>query len=768
MANATIKVLLVESEQDDYRLIEKLLSRARGAKFDLQWVQDFEEAGRAMAEADYDACLIDDRLGLEDGLDLVRKTLRARGDVPLIMLTRQHEYSLDVNAMHAGVRDYLIKTQLRVDLLERAIRYAIEYKRIEVVLHQTSIENIPLSSVVENLTTGVLITDPQQPDNPLVFVNPAFSAITGYSAEEGHGHNCRFLQCPHSDPITKQAIRDAISEQRVFKGVLLNQRKDGTPFWNALAINPVFNSKGRLVNYVGLMTDVTARIQAEQKMAHLAAIVESSGDAIIGKTLDGIITSWNFAAEQLYGYSEEEILGQPLALLLPPDRLNEISQIIGRLLQGEHVQSFETVRRHKSGTLLDVALTVSQVRDADGYVTGAAVIARDISQRKQQEVQIEQHIQRIQALRTIDMAISGSLDLRVTLNVLLDQVTTHLNIDSAAILLLNPHTQRLDYTAGRGFRTGALQGTHLRLGEGFAGIAALERRVVHVPVLQDEPGDLTRAPLLASEGFVSYYAVPLVVKGHVAGVLEILHRAPLHPDDAWLSFMETLAGQAAIAIDNAELFNELQVSNLELEIAYDSTLEGWSKALDLRDKETEGHTQRVAEATMTLARAMDIPDRDLIHIRRGALLHDIGKMGVPDSILLKPGALTEEEWVIMKKHPVFAYELLAPIPYLHLALDIPYCHHEKWDGSGYPRGIKGEQIPLAARLFAVIDVWDALSSDRPYRSAWDAAKVRDHIIQSSSSHFDPRVVQSFLDCEMQPQRHAATSSHPATKAEGSG
>lgn len=151
----------------------------------------------------------------------------------------------------------------------------------------------------------------------------------------------------------------------------------------------------------------------------------------------------------------------------------------------------------------------------------------------------------------------------------------------------------------------------------------------------------------------------------------------------------------------------------------------------------------MTEGTLSLARAFSIPDRDLVHIRRGALLHDIGEMGVPDSILFKPGKLTDEEWVVMKKHPVFSYELLSPIAYLQPALDIPYCHHEKWDGSGYPRGIKGEQIPFAARLFA-IDVWDALRSDRPYRPAWPVNKVRDHIAQGRGTHFDPHVVDIFL------------------------
>jgi putative nucleotidyltransferase with HDIG domain len=178
------------------------------------------------------------------------------------------------------------------------------------------------------------------------------------------------------------------------------------------------------------------------------------------------------------------------------------------------------------------------------------------------------------------------------------------------------------------------------------------------------------------------------------------------------------------------------------------------RALDLRDKETEGHTQRVTELTLKLARAAGMTEEELVHVRRGALLHDIGKMGVPDHILLKPGKLTDEEWVEMRKHPVFAYELLSPIAYLRPALDIPYCHHEKWDGTGYPRGLKGEQIPLAARLFAVADVWDALRSDRPYRQSWPKEKVIEHIKSLSGTHLDPKSVELFLSMMHEPEENA--------------
>jgi putative nucleotidyltransferase with HDIG domain len=178
--------------------------------------------------------------------------------------------------------------------------------------------------------------------------------------------------------------------------------------------------------------------------------------------------------------------------------------------------------------------------------------------------------------------------------------------------------------------------------------------------------------------------------------------------------------------------------------AYDTTLEGWSAALDLRDKETEGHTQRVTRMTLKLAESMGFKQEQLVQVRRGALLHDIGKMGVPDRILLKPDKLTDEEWEVMRKHPIYAYQLLKGIAYLGQALDIPYCHHEKWDGTGYPRGLTGEEIPLAARIFAVIDIYDALTSDRPYRQGWTREKTLNHIRDLSGTHLDPQVVEAFL------------------------
>lgn len=355
----------------------------------------------------------------------------------------------------------------------------------------------------------------------------------------------------------------------------------------------------------------------------------------------------------------------------------------------------------------------------------------------------EQQLERVRSLRAIDLAILGSTDLKLALKTVIAETRERLRVDLATVMLFNADTYMIEMAACVGTRTSELPRLRVRLGEGVTGRAALERKTISFPDLAHEsPDDLS--PLALQEGLKALYVVPLIAKGQLVGVLGIGHRTALNPKPEWMDFLEALAGQAAMAIDSSKSFEALQRSHLELALAYDTTIEGWSRALDLRDKETEGHTQRVAEATLRLARLAGMSSAELVHVKRGALLHDIGKMGVPDAVLLKPGKLTEEEWALMRKHPTFALELLSPIPYLRPALDIPHAHHEKWDGSGYPRGLRGAEIPWAARLFAVIDVWDALRSDRPYRPGWPQARVREYLREQSGKHFDPNAIELFF------------------------
>jgi putative nucleotidyltransferase with HDIG domain len=379
-------------------------------------------------------------------------------------------------------------------------------------------------------------------------------------------------------------------------------------------------------------------------------------------------------------------------------------------------------------------------------------LEEDIVERKKAATEIDRlyeesqrRLKQVEALRSIDLAISASMDLRMTFNVLLQHVESLLEVDAANILLLLPNSLQFKFSAGRGFRTDGIERASSYMSTSFAQRAAFERRPVIVSgeLVARASGELSK--IYEQEGFFAYTGVPLIVKGQIKGVLEVYHRSVHQSDLEWIHLLETLASRAATAIDNAQLFNDLQHSNIELSLAYDATIAGWSRAMDLRDKETEGHTQRVTDLTLKLARVMGIQEAQLTHIRHGALLHDIGKMGVPDNILLKTDTLTDEEWEKMRKHPDLAYQMLSSIRYLEPALDIPYCHHEKWDGSGYPRGLKGEEIPIAARIFAVADVWDAITSDRPYRKGWSKEAALEYIKEQSGKYFDPQVVEEFLE-----------------------
>jgi PAS domain S-box-containing protein len=388
--------------------------------------------------------------------------------------------------------------------------------------------------------------------------------------------------------------------------------------------------------------------------------------------------------------------------------------------------------------------TKARAEMKDGRVVRVYGNIMDITERKNSEAKIRQQFERITASREIDSVITATFEERLSLNVLLLHAVTLLEVDAARVLVAGHGDPLLRCSAAAGFKHRDSESTALRLGEGYTAKAMAEGKPVPIWEPSAEP---ILEGLMHKEGFSMLYGAPLHIKGRFIGMLEVFLIKPGRRDSAWLDFLGSLANQAAIAIDNATLFRDLQRSNQSLTLAYDATIEGWSRALDMRDRETEGHSRRVTEKTLELAKAMEVPHDQLIHIRRGALLHDIGKMGIPDAILLKLGKLTEEEWHLMKTHPQLAYDMLCPIQHLGPALDIPLSHHEKWDGSGYPRGLKGEEIPLAARIFAVVDVWDALMSDRPYRTGWPRDQVLEYIRSQSGTHFDPTVVDLFLKME---------------------
>jgi len=503
---------------------------------------------------------------------------------------------------------------------------------------------------------------------------------------------------------------------------------------------------------------VQAKVRRERKQAEVAlaqseqahrTLFENVPVGLYRTSADGKILDVNPAMVKMFGYKERESLLATNIVDLYVDRTAE-AEFIAAAQKSDNISDFEAEYRRQDGSTFWAQEHVHVVRNENGtplFYEGSLI---DITIPRRVEEEIRQRLSELEVLYQSGIALSHIVNPKVIAQKIIDLLDQKMDWHHTTIRLYHPHDETLELlafnhpnlkseeehrVAEERFRT-----TIVKKGQGLSGWAVQHNQVVRTGDLKNDPHYVETFP-----GLRSGLYVPIKIAEQVIGVISIESEQANAFSESDERLTITLASQAAIAINNAQLFDDLQSSNASLTSAYDVTIEGWSRALDLRDKETEGHTQRVTELVMELARRIGISDEQLVHIQRGSLLHDIGKMGVPDQILLKPGTLTEEEWEIMKKHPVFAYEMLSPIHYLKsTALDIPYCHHEKWDGSGYPRGLKGEQIPLAARLFSVVDVWDALTSDRPYRPAWTKHEALEYIKEQSGKQFDPQVVESFL------------------------
>jgi PAS domain S-box-containing protein len=774
-----LRLLIVEDSPDDAELFLRELRRA-GYALESTRVENEENFLAALRKLPQ-IILMDYHLPeftALRGLSILRERSL---DIPCIVISGVLSDETAVECIRQGAADYLLKDRLA--RLGAAVARAVQEKevkadkhRTELALHESEAQFLRLTENAED----IVLRYRTGKESRFLYINPSVQKITGFSPEE-------FYADPQlwADRISTNGQEPPPAAGNDRTGIALMRlgpklpflRKDGTTAWLEQRVVTVRNGSEDSETVEGIIRDVTENEQRELELKAITSVANAMRSAptrsdiypILLQQLKDLLKADGVALAMKDTANDEMVV--ELAIGVWADRtgkrIGHASSNNGGITQpvrNAHgmmngLANVVCVPMISQGQTIGVLWAGCNAEISDEEVrilSAAADIAANALRRASLHEQTQRRLQHITALRAIDMAITSSLDLRVTLNFFLDQVTIRLGIHAASVLLLDPRTQILQFTAGRGFHTQALHHTKLRLGEGVAGRAALERRMINIPDLTKSSEAFRRAPLLTDEGFVSYFAAPLVAKGQVKGVLEIFNRAPLEPDNEWLEFLDTLAVQAAIAIDNAGLFEGLQRSNLELAMAYDATIEGWSRALDLRDRETEGHTIRVTDLTLRLARMMGVGEEELVHMRRGALLHDIGKMGIPDNILLKPGPLTDDEWIIMRRHPEYAYELLSLINYLRPALLIPYAHHEKWDGTGYPRGLREEAIPLAARLFAVVDVWDALRSVRPYRQPWPAEKVRGYLMEQSGKHFDPQVLSLFI--KMMDQEESVDSS----------
>ena len=782
-----LRVLIVEDTPSDAELMALRLKK-EGFRFDWQRVQTEQDYLTLLAEGQ-DLILSDWSLPQFSGLRALQ-LIRDRGwDIPFIIVSGSIGEEAAITALRLGAYDYLLKD--RLERLGQAVRNALEQKRLrderKLTEQALAISEAELRALFSSMHDVVLVLDENgkyckiAPTNPGLLVKPPHELL---------GQNLRDVFAPELAEHFIQVNREVLANRQT-RQIEYELNIQGVSVWFETSISPMTAD-----TVLWVARDVTDRKRTEQALqqyAHRQEKLVALGRAL-SATLDleviyqiaekhtkELIDCPNFAVT-LYDAKEGVLRaaylssdGEPLDVTdLPVMKYDPHNSTSGRseavyARAPVVVPDLQTKRKTRKAMLVGssqeprsaiyipmiVDDRVIGLLDLQSYREGAysledgewlSVVANQIGMAIQNAnlfARVKQRLAELTAVHTIDAAVTAHLGPQHTVEVLMEQIVTGLGVDAVSILLYNPKTNLLEYAFGRGFWGEISQGTRLHIGEGLAGKVALVKQTVQTRLTHQMTG-FRYSKEWAAEKFVEYFGVPLLVSSKLIGVLQIFHRSPLLPDADWLRFLDMLAGQAAVVLDTIQLFENVQHANSELLQAYDATIEGWSQAMDLRDKETEGHTQRVTETTLHLARELGISEEMLVHIRRGALLHDIGKLGVSDDILRKPGALTAEEWREMKMHPEYAYQMLYPIEYLRPALDIPYCHHEKWDGSGYPRGLKGEEIPLAGRIFAIVDVWDALTSDRPYRPAWTKEKTLQYIRDLNGKQFDPRVVEAFI------------------------
>lgn len=554
-------------------------------------------------------------------------------------------------------------------------------------------------------------------DGQILEANTAAERAYGYSRAELCAKTIYDLRAPE----TRQIARDQMNQANTY-GMLfetLHLRRDGSVFpVEVSSIGADIDGERVLLNVV---RDITERKKAQTELDLLRTALNASAQAMVITDTNGVIEWANPAFTTLTGYPVAEAIGQHTRLLRSGQQDQAFyAAMWAQILSGQPWRG-ELINRRKDGSLYHEEMTITPVKH-DGVIEHFIAAKQDVSERVQRE--------RKQAVLDMLGEAMRPAQNRAELALVLVQQLREITQAKVVVLWRKVHDEwQIEQTCGDLARFDYLADRLPQWDQQWRGHALLR---------EPAPADL----MPYGEMIVVPFRCTDCAHDHNHAVATLILARPVS------SFIVDLLTAAAERVGNAlrrtELFEQVQQAHDKLRDAYDATIEGWARALDLRDHETEGHSRRVTELTVRIAERMGFSEEELVHIRRGALLHDIGKMGIPDAILNKPGPLDEQEWTIMRSHPTLAVELLRPIAFLAPALAIPWCHHEKWDGTGYPRGLRGEEIPLAARIFAVVDVYDALTSDRPYRAAWSPERALAYIREQAGRHFDPEVVEVFL------------------------
>ena len=613
--------------------------------------------------------------------------------------------------------------------------------------------------IVENIKDPVFVLDAK---NRVVDVNQAALKMVRMETSQVVGRYLREVFAKW--PVIVSELEYLDVERRE-----IAIQEGGDTFYFDINISSIYSNRRQLIGRIIAARDITRYKTLEsgyrllsgelekrvrertEELRHSVelyrTVVENQTEFIVRWKANGVRTFVNEAYCRYFGLTPEQALSSSFMPLVAEEDRHAIEQKVERLRSGTVDSETETHRVIRpDGGIGWQEWTDLPIRDENGNVIEFQSVGRDVTEQKLAEATILKQLAFDEMMTRLlaRFATCSYSEVDSSIEIGLKEIIEFMDIDYADILILSDDRKswKITYQSSASHLSPSIHPTQtIPTGELlWSEIKLFQGEAIKINTFDDYPEEAQIDRRFSeSEGVKSLLSVPIRGQEQLTfGCIDLIsYTTQINWTDSDVTHMKIIGDSIANLLERKRAEENLAE-------AYDTTLEGWAKALELRDKETEGHSRRVTEATVGVARALNLTEEELIHIRRGSILHDIGKMGIPDDILRKKGPLTDEERAVVQKHPRTAYELLKPISYLENALEIPYCHHEKWDGSGYPRGLKGEEIPLAARIFAVVDVWDALISDRPYRNAWPRERVADYLVAESGKHFDPQVMDVFL------------------------
>lgn len=676
---------------------------------------------------------------------------------------RQFEIQSAYHQLEKQVED---RTQDLSDLITRLEEEIQERQQVEKALR---INETKYHAIIEQASEPILIMDRE---GLVVETNSAFSKLIGRENHSLIGRPLSEVAAEVVDMSAMQPDKHRLTIDKLLEAVgsgnaigretpeeLVIRKPDNSYRDIEFTVSTIRNEFGNMLVLMGrdISDSKLADLALKESEERYRLVVETSPNGIFLMDLDAVMIKANQFQAELFGYAFSQDLNglKLLDFISEEDRLRITLE--DRDTRWETTSDVEMVFKRKDGTTFIGEFRSTVIHDSNNMPVAVVGIVRDITLRKQ----IEQDLIRLNRSLKV-LSECNQTVLRVSdENILLDEICRVI-VEQGGYqfvwigLVEEAMNQTISPSSYFGDSCFDLEENRLICMHAWACLPEEIRNFnSKEPLAITELSEFIECQGccrdLDEAGITSIFVIPLFREETHYGGLVIYSTGNKEMVESEMIILRELTDDLSYGIQSLRMRSErdkvldlLELSNLELSSAYDSTLEGWSHALELREQETAGHSQRVVDLSLKLARRMGIPEEELVHIRRGALLHDIGKMAIPDNILLKPGKLTEEEWVVMRQHPVYSYKLISNIQYLQPAIDIPFAHHERWDGCGYPNGLKEEEIPLAARIFAVVDVWDALRSDRPYRAAWQPMDVLAYIKDLRGKQFDPNVLDAFI------------------------